>query len=274
MTTQPERVAMVFEPERRRIVARVSGEVDLHDAVHVRDHLTEALVASPGGLDIDLAAVTGCDNAGLQVLLDLNRLALQAGKSVVLTALSRPVARLLRVSGAQRLLTVRGWPASDVQGFRMRTSHYGQTAHLAASGALDMDARSAFDEVEAGLDGFDVVACDMRDLSFLDVAGLHTLLDLALRLHARGIAFFTYNWQPQPRRLLDLVDELYPPDDTRGRPTRLQDFAAAARTAGALDDGTRAPHHTHAAVRSQTTAEPQATEPGRSISSTVPHLSS
>ncbi|MFD9724778.1 hypothetical protein [Streptomyces sp. NPDC059072] len=88
----------------------------------------------------------------------------------------------------------------------------------------------------------------MRDLTFLDGVGLNSLLDFAGRLDARGIAFFAYNWQHQPRRLLGLLDELYAPDDTGGRPTRLlrrlQDFAAAARTAGAArarqDDPRRA----------------------------------
>ncbi|KPI21394.1 hypothetical protein OV450_7640, partial [Actinobacteria bacterium OV450] len=62
------------------------------------------------------------------------------------------------------------------------------------------------------------------------------LLDFVHRLGERGIAFIAYNWQPQPRRLLDLIDDLYPPADQRS-PTRilrsLHDFAAAARTAGA-----------------------------------------
>lgn len=253
MTPEPERVAMVFEPGRRRTRAHVSGEIDLHDAAHVREDLTAALVASRSGLDIDLAAVTVCDRTGLQILLDLNRVALEAGKSLVLTALSRPVAHLVRTAGAHRLLPVRGWPVSDVQGFRMRTGHYGPTLHLAPAGALDMDTRSALDEIRAAPDGVDEVACDMRDLAFLDLAGLHALLDLAHRLDARGIAFFAYDWQPQPRRLLDLVDELYPPDGARGRPTRLlrrlQDFAAAARTAGAARVLQGAPRRTTSAPR-------------------------
>ncbi len=54
----------------------------------------------------------------------------------------------------------------------------------------------------------------MRRLTFLGPAGLQLLLDLATRLDGRGIAFFAYNWQRQPMRLLDLIDRLTP---TRSR---------------------------------------------------------
>ncbi|MEW2417032.1 STAS domain-containing protein [Streptomyces sp. NPDC046866] len=56
---------------------------------------------------MDLSEVTFCDTTGLHVMLDVDRPARQAGTSLVLTALSRPVARLLRLSGVQDVLTVR-----------------------------------------------------------------------------------------------------------------------------------------------------------------------
>ncbi|MFE1805273.1 STAS domain-containing protein [Streptomyces sp. NPDC059533] len=73
--------------------------------------LTVALESSRDGLDIDMSAVTFCDSSGLDVLLDLNRMALEAGKSIVVTAPSRPVDRVLRLTGADGVLTVRGRPA-------------------------------------------------------------------------------------------------------------------------------------------------------------------
>lgn len=232
-----DRVAVVFQPGPRRVVARVSGEIDMDDATDLREELTAALTASPSGLDVDLTAVTFCDSSGLHVLLDLNRLALDAGKSLVLTSLSRPVARLLSLTGADHVLTVHGRNEFSAQGLQVKASRYGPTVHLTLAGELDLDSRSALDEVDAATGGADVVACDMQDLTLLDDAGLHGLLDLASRLDAGGVAFFAYNWQPQPRQLLDLVDELHPADDTHGRPTRLlrrlQDFAAVARAAGA-----------------------------------------
>ncbi|MFJ9598033.1 anti-sigma factor antagonist [Streptomyces virginiae] len=256
MTSQ-ERLAVAVDPGPQRTRVAVSGEIDMDDAAEVRADLTAALDASPGGLDIDLAAVTFCDSSGLHVLLDLHQQALDIGKTLVLTALSRTVVRLLHITGAQDVLTVRKTAVSDTPhpdirrpgveeaqagqvrsvDFRMRTRRYGPTVHLDPVGELDLDTRSALDGLQEDLDGVDVVACDMGRLTFLDVVGLHALLDLVRRLDERGIAFFAYSWQPQPRRLLDLVDGLYP-QAGRGSPTRmlrsrLKGFAAAAREAGA-----------------------------------------
>ncbi|WP_314245448.1 STAS domain-containing protein [Streptomyces kutzneri] len=103
--------------------------------------------------------------------------------------------------------------------FRMPIRRYGPTVHLTPAGELDLDTRSALDETQAALDdGVVMVACDMRRLRFIDVTGLRGLLAFVRRLDGRGIAFFAYNWQPQPRRLLDLLDSLYPPADINGSP--------------------------------------------------------
>ncbi|MFG2712096.1 STAS domain-containing protein [Streptomyces goshikiensis] len=102
----------------------------------------------------------------------------------------------------------------------MTMTRYGATAHLSPTGELDLAARAALDQVRGALDGVAVAACDMRHLTFLDVVGLHALIDFAHRLDDGGIAFFTYNWQPQPHRLLNLVDGLDAPTTRSGRPSR------------------------------------------------------
>ncbi|MBT2446220.1 STAS domain-containing protein [Streptomyces sp. ISL-43] len=141
--------------------------------------------------------------------------------------------------------------------FRMMMRRYGPTVHLSPAGELDLETRSALDEVQAGLDGVTVVACDMQRLTFMDVTGLHALTAFVRRLDGRGIAFFAYNWQPQPRRLLDLIDALYPPADRNGNrsgPTQLlrrslRDSAVSHRAAGAARAREAAPRRA-AAVRS------------------------
>ncbi|MEU3913948.1 STAS domain-containing protein [Streptomyces sp. NPDC029721] len=109
-TLHPSFVAVVVEPGPQRVLARLRGEIDAEDSDGLRGRLTEALDSSRHGLDVDLSAVTFCDSSGLHILLDLNRRALTAGKTLVLTAASRPVARLLRLSGAEQVLTVRDRP--------------------------------------------------------------------------------------------------------------------------------------------------------------------
>ncbi|MFC9816100.1 STAS domain-containing protein [Streptomyces virginiae] len=95
--------------------------------------------------------------------------------------------------------------------FHITIRRYGPTLHLTLAGELDIDSGPAFAPVWTALtDPTAVVACDMRGLAFLDPAGLQLLLDLAARLDGRGIAFFAYNWQRQPMRLLDLIDRITP----------------------------------------------------------------
>ncbi|KJY28552.1 STAS domain-containing protein [Streptomyces katrae] len=107
MTTRPAHVAVVVEPGPERVLAQVSGEIDMDQAPALRQELTAALAASRAGLDIDMAGVTFCDSSGLHALLDVDQLAMQAGKTLALTALRPPVARLLHMSGVERVLTVR-----------------------------------------------------------------------------------------------------------------------------------------------------------------------
>ncbi|MCY0939758.1 hypothetical protein, partial [Streptomyces sp. H34-S4] len=92
-----------------------------------------------------------------------------------------------------------------------------------------------------------VVACDMRRLTFIDVTGLHRLLCLAPHVHGRGIAFFAYDWQRQPQRLLDLIDGLdqaVPGTGNRLAPTRL-----LRRTLRQAPVPGRAPHTARAGHR-------------------------
>ncbi|MFF8268502.1 hypothetical protein ACF059_14030 [Streptomyces sp. NPDC016562] len=46
----------------------------------------------------------------------------------------------------------------------------------------------------------------MGRLEFMDVSGLHHLLDFARAANARGAAFLSWRWQGQPARLLTLID--------------------------------------------------------------------
>ncbi|WP_405532632.1 STAS domain-containing protein [Streptomyces avidinii] len=125
--------------------------------------------------------------------------------------------------------------------FQLMKRRYGPTVHLTPTGELDLETSTALDEVQTDLDAVAAVACDMRHLTFMDVTGLHALTAFAHRLGTRGIAFFAYNWQPQPLHLMNLIDNLYPPADrnvNHDGPTQLlrrsvQGSVASARAAGA-----------------------------------------
>ncbi|MEJ8645513.1 STAS domain-containing protein [Streptomyces sp. MS1.HAVA.3] len=101
-------VEVAYGPHR--VLARVRGEIDLDHVSALRQDLVAALDAGGSGIDLDLSAVTFCDSSGLHLLLALNTLAADAGKTLVLTAVSRRVARVLEITEAERLFTFREPP--------------------------------------------------------------------------------------------------------------------------------------------------------------------
>ncbi|MFE2327479.1 STAS domain-containing protein [Streptomyces sp. NPDC059385] len=109
-TLRPPVVTVVLELGPELVPARVRGQIDTGNVNNVRRDLTMALASSSAGLDIDMSAVTFCDSSGLHVLLDLNPTALETGKSLMVTTPSRPVDRLLRLTGADGALTARSRP--------------------------------------------------------------------------------------------------------------------------------------------------------------------
>lgn len=81
----------------------VSGEVDAHTAPTLEAHLAAEPVDRP--IRLDLSAVTFMDSSGLRVLIDAHHRAAD-GHGVVLVRPSRPVVRLLEISGLTEHLSV------------------------------------------------------------------------------------------------------------------------------------------------------------------------
>lgn len=78
------------------------GELDI-GAEWLQPELYAVLDGAATGLDLDLQGVGFCDCAGLNVLLDLRREALDQGKTVTVRACSPSVGRLLDLTGAREL---------------------------------------------------------------------------------------------------------------------------------------------------------------------------
>ncbi|MEU2835376.1 STAS domain-containing protein [Streptomyces lavendulae] len=102
-----ERLSVEVESGPPRSRARVFGEIDLDVENELHEELFAALDAGATGLDLDLSAVTFCGGSGLHLLLALNSRAAETGKTLVLTAVSRYVSRVLDITGVRRLLTIR-----------------------------------------------------------------------------------------------------------------------------------------------------------------------
>ena len=89
---------------------RVRGEIDVATAPGVRERLFGLLRSGMGLVIVDLSGVSFCDASGLGVLVGGHRRALMLGVTLRLTAASPALARLLRIHGLDRVLTI--YPAA------------------------------------------------------------------------------------------------------------------------------------------------------------------
>ncbi|WP_106960744.1 ANTAR domain-containing protein [Streptomyces sp. 351MFTsu5.1] len=93
-------VEAVTAGDRVTVVCR--GELDI-GAERLQPELYALLATSSTGVDLDLTGVGFCDCAGLNVLLDLRREALDQGKTVTVAACGPALGRLLDLTGAREL---------------------------------------------------------------------------------------------------------------------------------------------------------------------------
>lgn len=120
--------------------AVVAGEVD-HGCAHLMEGaLRDALAGSPGGLRLDLGAVSFCDCAALNSLLRLHRLAHESGRVLTVSAVSRTVDRLLTLTGT-RVLFLSGGLSGGLSGDEGAGHGPGAPAHdgVAHDGGGDGD---------------------------------------------------------------------------------------------------------------------------------------
>ncbi|MCJ0869745.1 sodium-independent anion transporter [Streptomyces sp. AP-93] len=134
--------------------------------------------------------------------------------------------------------------------FRIATASHGRTVHLMPRGELDAEAGAVFDRLRPVLGAAtEVVICDMRGVPFMDVAGLHHLLDFVRTARERGIQVHAWQWQRQPTDLLALIDCVRPPvtagtadRDVMAGLLRLDVEATAAEGRACGMDVARPPH--------------------------------
>jgi anti-sigma B factor antagonist len=84
------------------LIVRLAGELDL---ATVPD-LNACLAALDADIVIDMAAVTFIDSTGLDGLIAAHKQAAKRGRSFVLRSPTEQVAKVLRVTGVDQVLTV------------------------------------------------------------------------------------------------------------------------------------------------------------------------
>ncbi|MEV0200967.1 STAS domain-containing protein [Nonomuraea sp. NPDC050691] len=85
---------------------RLTGEIDIFTSHALRQRLMRALPTGADLLVVDLSAVSFCDASGLGVLVGIQRRARPRGVTLTLKAPRPLMARLLRITGLDRSLTV------------------------------------------------------------------------------------------------------------------------------------------------------------------------
>jgi anti-anti-sigma factor len=112
----PEPVSLSVDAVGDRLVVTVSGELDLDGDQLLQETLSEALDRAAGGLVLDLAGVDFCDCSALNVLLRVRDRARATSKSLVVSAASPAVQRLLALSGTLPLFAAGAAEPSPADG--------------------------------------------------------------------------------------------------------------------------------------------------------------
>jgi anti-sigma B factor antagonist len=84
----------------------VTGEIDIYTAPRFRDELLAAIEDGAAEICIDLAGIEFMDSTGLTVLISAAKRLNASGGRLVLAAPSRPVVKLLAITGLNQVFTV------------------------------------------------------------------------------------------------------------------------------------------------------------------------
>ncbi|GIF67566.1 hypothetical protein Ais01nite_56010 [Asanoa ishikariensis] len=87
------------------VVLRLAGELDLSTAPHLSERIDEVIGDGLTRLVIDLHEVTFCDSTGMSAFIRGHHLSSAAGGSLRLTGARGVVARVLKISGLDTLLS-------------------------------------------------------------------------------------------------------------------------------------------------------------------------
>jgi anti-sigma B factor antagonist len=94
-----------------RTVFAVAGEIDLATAPRLRAAVEAALASGSPEICIDLSATTFMDTAGLHLLVDARRRAVELDRTMTIASPSAAVLRVIEVAGFTELLEPRHAPS-------------------------------------------------------------------------------------------------------------------------------------------------------------------
>jgi anti-anti-sigma factor len=108
MSVAPPLLTVSAVPDRDQVRIVAAGEVDLATAGELREQITVLLDVGWRDVLTDLREVTFMDTSGVHVLLDANLRAQAEGVKLTVLVEPGPVRELLRITAADRVITLVG----------------------------------------------------------------------------------------------------------------------------------------------------------------------
>ncbi|MER7983308.1 STAS domain-containing protein [Streptomyces sp. NPDC095817] len=87
-------------------ILELTGDLDYDSAPRLRETVNELTLTRGQVLTLDLASLEYCDSSGLTVILAARNLATEQGADVTLAAIPDNVARILSITGLDRVFTI------------------------------------------------------------------------------------------------------------------------------------------------------------------------
>jgi len=104
-----EDLRVLVSGRERGIRVEVSGDVDLASVDVLREVLDAAVLSGSGDVEVDMSRTTFCDSVGLSALVWARRQMRHDGRRLRIVNASRPVLRLLELTGTGDLLAARSF---------------------------------------------------------------------------------------------------------------------------------------------------------------------
>ncbi len=95
---------VIFLEREKRLVARISNEIDHHAAKKIREAIdTKMFHVKPEIVELDFGSVRFMDSSGIALILGRCEVASAIGASVRLTGLSPALKKLVSLAGLERV---------------------------------------------------------------------------------------------------------------------------------------------------------------------------
>lgn len=100
-------VNIIVEQQQRRIIARISGELDHHTAKHIRADIDSAIrEANPRALVLDFSAVSFMDSSGIGLVMGRYKIMTELSGEVIVANPPHYIRKVMTLAGLDKLCKI------------------------------------------------------------------------------------------------------------------------------------------------------------------------